>query len=282
MTLHAGCRTQTIVAQSSGEAEFVAATAAASYGKYYQALCSECLKKSVRPTLRVDSTSAIGTASRRGQRLRHPDTRFLWLQDEVVEKRVLLEKVPGTLNGADSNTKAGDAKALEFGREVMGMVKLNKAVLTLLSGATGAQGARQEVALRTQCEATTYDGDVGWHRRICGLVVALMVLSFALDAWRSFRRETRGVRGLSRDIGTQNEPGGASSCTWTTPMDTGCLSTQTGSRWLIAVRFQGHRQSHHGRRTCASTARTAGGPARGSRGTSASQSSSEGDFGRRL
>ena len=144
VTLQAGCRTQTIVAQSSGEAEFVAATAAASYGKYFQALCSECLRKSVRPTLRVDSTSAIGTASRRGlQRLRHLDTRFLWLQDEVVEKRVLLEKVPGTLNGADSNTKAGDAKALEFGREVMGMVKLNKDVLTLLGGATGAQSARQ-------------------------------------------------------------------------------------------------------------------------------------------
>ena len=49
VTLHAGCRTQTIVAQSSGEAKFVAATAAASYGKYFQALCSECLKQSVAP-----------------------------------------------------------------------------------------------------------------------------------------------------------------------------------------------------------------------------------------
>ena len=53
--------------------------------------------------------------------------------------------------------------------------------------------------MRTQCEATTYEGDVGWHRCICGLVGVLMVFSFALDAWRSHRRETRGVRGLSRD-----------------------------------------------------------------------------------
>ena len=55
-------------------------------------------------------------------------------------------------------------------------------------------------------------------------MVALRVSSFAWDARRFFRRETRSVRGLSRDISTQNEPGGASSWTGTTPMDTGCLS----------------------------------------------------------
>jgi len=143
VALHAGCRTQTVVAQSSGEAEYIAATHAASQATYFHALVVECLGKVGAPTLHVDSTAAIGTASRRGlQRLRHLDTRFLWLQGEVAEKRLRLKKVAGPENAADSNTKACDHKSLVFCRQRMGLIQLEAATLVLMGLVT--KGKAQE------------------------------------------------------------------------------------------------------------------------------------------
>ena len=59
-----GARTQSVVAQSSREAEYIAATAATSEAKYIQALFSAC-GQHVDIDLRSDSSGAIGVASRR-------------------------------------------------------------------------------------------------------------------------------------------------------------------------------------------------------------------------
>ena len=60
----------------------------------------------VRLEVRTDSTAAIGTASRRGLgKQRHVQTRFLWLQEKVADKRVLLNKVHTQSNIADLMTK---------------------------------------------------------------------------------------------------------------------------------------------------------------------------------
>ena len=68
--LSAGARTQSVVAQSSCEAEYIGATAATSEAKYIQSLFLTC-GQHVNIHLRSDSTGAIGVASRRGlQRLR--------------------------------------------------------------------------------------------------------------------------------------------------------------------------------------------------------------------
>ena len=67
--LSAGARTQSVIAQSSCEAEYVAATAATSETKHIQALFLAC-GQHVNIHLRSDSFGAIGVASRRGlQRL---------------------------------------------------------------------------------------------------------------------------------------------------------------------------------------------------------------------
>ena len=59
--------------------------------------------------LRVSSHSsaAKGTASRLGLgKLRHVDTRYLWLQERVFSGHLQVQKIPGTANPADILTKA--------------------------------------------------------------------------------------------------------------------------------------------------------------------------------
>ena len=86
--ISAGARTQSVTAQSSCEAEQIAATAATSEAKYIQGLFLAC-GQHVNIHLRSDSSGAIGVASRRGlQRLRHLDVRFLCLQAETASKNI--------------------------------------------------------------------------------------------------------------------------------------------------------------------------------------------------
>ena len=124
--LSAGARTQWVVAQSSSEAEYIAATAATSEAKYIQALFSAC-GQHVSIDLRSDSSGAIGVASRRGlQRLRHLNVRFLWLQQETAHKKVRISKVPAEENVADANTKPADRRSLELCRMSMDVTEIPK------------------------------------------------------------------------------------------------------------------------------------------------------------
>ena len=126
LLLSAGARTQSVVAQSSCEAECIAATAATSEAKYIQALFSAC-GQHVSIDLRSDSAGAIGVASRRGlQRLRHLDVRFLWLQQETAHKKVRISNVLGPENVADANTKPTNTHSLEFCFTKMGITKIPK------------------------------------------------------------------------------------------------------------------------------------------------------------
>ena len=63
--ISAGARTQSVIAQSSCEAEYTAATAATSEAKYIQALFLAC-GQHVNIHLRSDSSGAISVASKRG------------------------------------------------------------------------------------------------------------------------------------------------------------------------------------------------------------------------
>ena len=120
--ISAGARTQSVIAQSSCEAEFFAATAATSEAKYIQALFLAC-GQHVNIHLRSDRSGAIGVASRRGlQRLRH----LLWLQAETASKNVRISKVLGPENVADANTKPADKRSLEFCRSKMGVTEIPK------------------------------------------------------------------------------------------------------------------------------------------------------------
>ena len=96
---------QSTVALSSGESEYYAATKACALGMSIQALLSDW-EYPVQLEVRTDSTAAIGTASRKGLgKQRHVQTRFLWLQEKVSDKKVLLNKVHTQSNIADLMTK---------------------------------------------------------------------------------------------------------------------------------------------------------------------------------
>ena len=57
-------------------------------------------------SLSADSSAGISFSRKRGlSRMRHIETRYLWLQDAVAEGRIKLAKIDGTKNPANALTK---------------------------------------------------------------------------------------------------------------------------------------------------------------------------------
>ena len=97
--------TQGPISLSSGEAEFYGVVKAAGVSLGYQARLEDLgVKLPVR--LWTDSTATIGICGRQGLgKLRHVDTRSLWIQQRVRDGSVELRKVRGEVNPADLFTK---------------------------------------------------------------------------------------------------------------------------------------------------------------------------------
>ena len=97
--------TQSSVTLSSGEAEFHGLVKGAAVSLGQQALFED-LGVTVPVRLWTDSSAAIGITSRQGLgKLRHVDTKTLWLQQAARTKRVEVRKVAGLANPADLFTK---------------------------------------------------------------------------------------------------------------------------------------------------------------------------------
>ena len=63
--------------------------------------------------VRTDSSSGLAVGSRRGLgRLRHVQTRFMWVQQRVQEGDLRLKKEPGDTNVSDALTKPLDEKLM--------------------------------------------------------------------------------------------------------------------------------------------------------------------------
>ena len=102
--------TQSSVTLSSGEAEFHGLVKGAAVALGQQALYKD-LDLDVGIRLWSDSSAALGMCSRQGLgKLRHVDTKTLWLQQAVRVGRVEVRKVPGASNPADLLTKHSLAK----------------------------------------------------------------------------------------------------------------------------------------------------------------------------
>ena len=72
------------------------------------------VKWSTKLRLAGDATAASGIANRRGAgRVRHIETRTLWLQRHITERRITLEREPGVSNPADLGTKHLDARKVK-------------------------------------------------------------------------------------------------------------------------------------------------------------------------
>jgi hypothetical protein len=103
---HTWSKTQSVVAQSSCEAELLALNTGAVEGKLAVSVLKE-LNRLPTLILTTDSSSAANSTKRRGLgRMRHMDIRELWLQDEVRAGAVKIEKIDGLKNTADMLTKA--------------------------------------------------------------------------------------------------------------------------------------------------------------------------------
>jgi len=97
--------TQATRALSSGEAEFYAIIEGASRALGVQALMDdmgcECKIK-----MRSDSSAGRAISLRKGTgKVRHLQVKYLWIQDALFEKRLVIEKVKGIENPADIGTK---------------------------------------------------------------------------------------------------------------------------------------------------------------------------------
>ena len=106
-------KTQQTVALSSGEAELYAAVRT---GSEAMGLRSVMRDVGINPEIRLklDATAAIGMLMKEGlSGVRHIDTQYLWLQDSIRCKDVVLKKVDGKVNVADAFTKALGAHDLD-------------------------------------------------------------------------------------------------------------------------------------------------------------------------
>ena len=94
-------RTQTCIALSSGEAELNAMLKAACEGLQIKHVMSD-LGEEMGLHLKGDSSASHGTLSRMGTgRVKHLQTRQLWLQERVKDGDVELQKIPREKNWAD-------------------------------------------------------------------------------------------------------------------------------------------------------------------------------------
>ena len=97
-------RTQSCVSLSSGEAELNAMLKAASEGLCLKYLLQE-IGEERELHLRGDSSAAQGTLNRLGSgRVKHLQTRQLWLQEKVFAGEVTVEKIVRSVNWADALT----------------------------------------------------------------------------------------------------------------------------------------------------------------------------------
>ena len=97
--------TQSLIALSSGEAEYYGVVKGASVGLGVQAMLRD-LGFELSLEVLTDATAAKGIASRRGLgKTRHIQVHFLWVQEKVNAGEISLKKVWGGENPADLLTK---------------------------------------------------------------------------------------------------------------------------------------------------------------------------------
>ncbi len=103
--------THATIAVSSAEAELIAAVKGAAEGLAVRSLVRD-FGRTCALRVHVDSSAAIGICRRPGVgKVRHMDTRLLWVQELVRDGTLEVVKIAGTVNPADLMTKhlAADA-----------------------------------------------------------------------------------------------------------------------------------------------------------------------------
>ena len=106
-------KTQSVIATSSGEAEFYALCSATSSALGLQALLAD-MGITVKIVIGMDATAGKAMASRRGLgRAKHIHVQYLWVQSVVASGAVELKKIPGESHRSDLMTKHLAAPRME-------------------------------------------------------------------------------------------------------------------------------------------------------------------------
>ena len=106
--------TQTLIALSSGEAEYYGCVRAGSQSLGVRSMLEDLGVKGKRLRIKTDASVAKSLASRRGiGGIRHIEVNQLWLQEKVNEGTIEMEKVKGEINRADVLTKPKDGPSLK-------------------------------------------------------------------------------------------------------------------------------------------------------------------------
>eukprot|EP00253_Pinus_taeda_P006664 PITA_06664 len=119
---------QSIVALSTTEAEYMAATHASKEVFWLQRLCSSMgfVQEAIR--IDCDSKSAIFLAKNPAyhSKKKHIDVQYHFVRDMIEDKKVLLVKVDTLKNTADALTKSVSFEKFSWCRETMGVVEIDK------------------------------------------------------------------------------------------------------------------------------------------------------------
>ena len=102
------CKTQSITATSSTEAEFLAAMTAAKHAKYLRAIMKELGFEMTQPTpLYEDNKSTINMINARvpTEQSQHIDVQHFAIQDWKDAGNIVMKYIPGVINPADDMTK---------------------------------------------------------------------------------------------------------------------------------------------------------------------------------
>jgi Reverse transcriptase (RNA-dependent DNA polymerase) len=122
-------RKQTVVALSSCEAEYIAATSAACQGVWLGSLLADLLNQNPdKVMLNIDNKSAISLCKNpiHHDRSKHIDTRFHYIRECVEERKIMIEHIGTNDQLADILTKPlGRLKFLEM-RERIGLCTVKK------------------------------------------------------------------------------------------------------------------------------------------------------------
>eukprot|EP00253_Pinus_taeda_P010696 PITA_10696 len=119
---------QSVVALSTTEAEYMAATHASKEVVWLQRLCSSM--GLVHEAIRIDcdNQSAIFLAKNPAyhSKTKHIDVQYHFVMDMIEDKKVLLVKMDPLKNTADALTKSVRPEKFSWCRETMGIVGLDK------------------------------------------------------------------------------------------------------------------------------------------------------------
>ena len=103
---------QSVIALSSGEAEFYGIVKGATNALGVGGVLKD-LNINLAVAVSTDSSAAKGIANRRGLgKLRHIELNELWIQESIAKGRMVIYKISGTENGADSLTKHSNGERI--------------------------------------------------------------------------------------------------------------------------------------------------------------------------